>query len=295
MADTVTTFPIPIVALMLWLALPLTAVGQDTDLVLAGEFAVTIASEDVPPDLIDGASLIGRWQMTFTTDGTYRLGRQDVGALVTGQFATAGDQLTLRGESGVLACNPSEEVEAAATYTWRLTGDRLQLVAVDEPCARRRLLLTTRTLTVFAACPPLTPANAAAAAATPRGATPTPSKRDAVSAILAAQETPTLAIDTVLRQLSDCWATRAPDRFLQLLSQEFRASYQPVGDDEMRHFTLAMGAPIVWERVGDVELIDPARAIVGVRQIAGDDVDTQRYAFVFERGAWRWDGTAASS
>jgi hypothetical protein len=32
-----------------------------------------------------------------------------------------------------------------------------------------------------------------------------------------------------------------------------------------------------------------------VRQVSGDTVDAVRYRFVFEDGAWRWDGLADSS
>src|SRR5215217_7937174 len=104
MVCTITRLLLAITGLLLWLAQALSVAGQDTVGPLQGAFAVTIAAEDVPPDLIGGASLIGRWQVSFNADGTYLLDRQDVGPLATGQFTTDGDQLTLHAETGVLAC-----------------------------------------------------------------------------------------------------------------------------------------------------------------------------------------------
>jgi hypothetical protein len=98
----------------------------------------------------------------------------------------------------------------------------------------------------------------------------------------------------LLRQLSDCWATRDPDRFLPLLSQDLRATQQPDDDDDVVRFTLRMGAPLVWERVSDVELIDATHAAATVRQTSGDNVDTLQYRFAYEGGAWRWDGIVDS-
>jgi hypothetical protein len=279
--------PLGIIALLPWFAQPLTA-AQDASTTLVGEFAVTIASEDVPPELVDGASLIGRWRIAFTADGAFRLGRQDVGALVNGRFETAGNELTLGEETGVLSCGSGADRQA--TYTWQITGDRLQLVAIEEPCAWRRLLLTTRALSVFAACPPEEVSQAASAVGTPSAEPDGMPKNNSGAMNVSTQESPDPAIDTVLRQMSDCWATRAPDRFLSLLSRDFRASQQPDDNDDVRRFTLAMGAPIVWERVGDVEVVDATHATASVRQISGDNIDVVPYAFVFEDGAWRWDG-----
>jgi hypothetical protein len=280
MANTMTRFSLGIMALLLWLTHPLLATSQDGMGALQGACAVTIAAEDVPPELIDGASLIGRWQVTFNADGTYLLHRQDVGPVATGQFATDGDRVTLRAETGVLACASGEDDEVAA-YHWDMTEERLLLTAIEEPCARRRLLLTTRTLFLFAACPPDPVETAASAAGTPTGdiTRPTPAP-------------PAPAIDTLLRQMTDCWATRDPDRFLSLLSRDFRATQQPEDDDDVRRFTLRMGAPLVWERTSDVEVVDATHATASVRQLSGDNVDVLRYDFVYEDGAWRWDGTS---
>ncbi|MGH7961213.1 MAG: hypothetical protein ACRERD_05230, partial [Candidatus Binatia bacterium] len=220
-----------ILVLLLWANQHPEVAGQERDGTLRGEFAVTIAAEDVPPDLIDGASLIGRWHITFHADGTYQLGRQDVGPVASGQFESGGGRLTLRAETGVLACTPDEEDDAPASYEWAVTDGQLQLVAIEEPCDRRRLLFTTRTLSSFAACPPLTPAHATPAAGTPVANPGTPAREGDVVATPRAQAPLDAAIDTVLRQMSDCWATRQPDHFLQLLSEDFRATQRPEGED----------------------------------------------------------------
>jgi hypothetical protein len=275
-----TRISLGIMALLLWLAHPLPVIGQVAG-ALQGTFAITIAAEDVPPELVDGASLIGRWRVTFNPDGTYLLERQDVGRVASGQFTTAGDRVTLRDETGVLACVPANDDEGPVTYRWEMTEGRLLLTAIEEPCARRRLLLTTRSLFLFAACPPL-----ASERATPAAGTPTGEGTSPASAPLEP------AIDTLLRQMSDCWATRDPDRFLSLLSRDFRATQQPDDEDDVRRFTLRMGAPLVWERVSDVELTNATRATASVRQLSGDNIDVLRYEFVYEDGSWRWDGTS---
>jgi hypothetical protein len=277
--------------LVLWAVQPLVVAGQETDVPLQGEFAVTIAAEDVPPELIEGASLIGRWHITFHADGAYQLGRQDVGPVVSGQFETGGNRLTLLGETGVLACPADEDDDALPTYEWEIADGQLRLVAIEEPCDRRRLLFTTRTLSSFAACPSQTPVSAAQASGSPVVESTSQLSSDTVVASPEPQSAPDTAIDLLLRQMSDCWATRQPDRFLQLLSRDFQASQRPDGADAARRFTLAMGAPLSWHLAGEVEMVDATHAAASVRQIAGDDIDVVRYNFVFEDGAWRWDGT----
>lgn len=263
------------------------ALGQQSDEDVVGAYAVTIAAEDVPPELIGGASLIGRWHIEFSDDGAYMLARQDVGPLVRGALEVTGKRLTLRDESGVIACEPGPEGDAA-TYEWNLTGNRLLLTAVEEECDRRRLLLTTRTLSVLVPCP--TPALERQAIAIPEA----PATPMALGSATPSFPSPDEAIDTLLKQMSDCWATRQPERFLPLLSQRHRAEQRPVGGDAERRFVLNMGAPVVWELAGDVEITDGAHATAMVRQTLGDSVDVVRYAFVLEDGSWLWDGVADS-
>ena len=276
-------------ALLLSLS-PGAVMGQEPERRLQGAYAVTIATEDVPPELIGGASHIGRWQIRFGDDGAYVLERQDVGSLVRGQFRVDGNRLLLDGETGVIACETDPENDAAATYEWEIADGRLLLVAIDEPCDRRRLLLTTRTLSPFAACPPLTGNRGEASGKmAPSDMTDVPAGTP-VSATPIDSASPTTDIDTLLKQMTDCWATRQPERFLHLLSADYRAAQTPDDENAERRFILNMGAPLVWDLAGEVEVIDATHVTAMVRQTLGDTVDVVRYAFVYEDGSWRWDG-----
>ena len=147
----------------------------------------------------------------------------------------------------------------------------------------RRLLLTTRSLSVFVPCV-LDASDAVAAASPIPHATP--------NATPAAHSPTDGEIDGLLRRMSSCWATRDPERFLPLLSDDFRSELVASDEESTRQFALRMGAPIVWDRAGEVEFISSGRAAVEVRQTAGDEIDQLRYLFVFEDGAWRWGGPA---
>ena len=283
-----------VIVMLAWLLHPVAAVGQESADGLQGAFAVTIASEDVPPVLIEGASLIGRWHITFGADGTYMLVRQDVGTVARGQFETGGNQLTLRGETGVIACVEDSERDAAAVYEWEVTEGQLLLVALEEPCDRRRLLFTTRTLSALVACPPLSGTRPNSNAGSEPGSAIDRSIGTPMASTPRPLSSPQAEIDTLLGQMSDCWATREPDRFLQLLSREFRASQQAETEDDRRRLTLTMSAPIVWNLASEVETVDATHATASVQQTLGDTIDIVRQAFVYEEGAWRWDGPVAS-
>lgn len=252
-----------------------------------GDYAVTIALEDVPRDFPAGATLIGRWRIGFGADGAYELERQDVGVVARGRAAVAGDRLTVTDESGPLACPAGADGSPApGVYAWDLIDGRLRLAAIEEPCAERRLLFTTRLLTRYVACPPL-PDGAAASpvgvgAGTPVAITATPGAAGAAAGA---------AIDDLLATMSACWATRQPERFRPLLSPEQAAALIGDGEDAARRFARTMAAPIVWERSGEVELLDATHAAATVRLFLGDEVDYLRFAFVADAaGAWRWDG-----
>lgn len=281
-----------VVALVLWLGLPMAAAGQAADGGLRGEFAVTIAPEDVPRDLLGGPALVGRWEIAFKADGTYVLGRQDVGAVASGRYGVDGDLVTLTDEAGLLACGVGIDGRAAVgVYGWEMTGERLGLAAVQDACAGRRLLLTTRTLSAFVACPVPVAAGAALEASTPP-----PAGIDAGSPLDFPRPpvTAAAAIDDLLTRMSACWATTEPGRFLPLLSSGFRDSLISDGDDDLERFAIAMGASLVWDRVGGVETVDASHVVATIRQTSGDHEDFARYAFVYEDGAWRWDGTASA-
>lgn len=253
------------------------AAREDVDAGVIGDFGVTIAVEDVPPELSNGASLVGRWQITFDDDGAYTRGRQDVGQLAAGSFTVSGNQLTLAAETGVLAC-PASGDGSPALYEWERDGDRLRLVAIEEPCATRRLLLTTRLLETFVACP-ARPANAA----TPITGTPHASEVEIPT-------DPEPEIATLLKQMSSCWATRDPDRFLPLLSERYAAAQMDDGEQDRRRLVLSMATPVVWDQLSDLEEVAAGRVSASARQVSGDYIDFLRYDFIFENGAWRLDG-----
>lgn len=273
------------VVAVLSMLFPPVALAQDDPAALDGAFAVTIADEDVPLDLVDRATVVGRWEIAFD-GGQYALSRQDVGELARGRFRTAGDTLMLDDHAGILACPPS-----AGSYRWRVEDGRLFLAAVEEPCAPRRLILTTRVLVAAVPCPPASdgsPSPVPGAPPEPIAATPQP------AGATAATPTPIddieAAIDDLLVRMSACWATRDPERFLALTSDAYRAAIRDGGADGYRRFAVAMALPLVWDRVEPVTLTDARHATAVVRQTSGDHQDYGRYAFVFEDGAWRWDG-----
>ena len=53
---------------------------------------------------------------------------------------------------------------------------------------------------------------------------------------------------------------------------------------------LMAATPFVWERAGEIDLIDPTHATALVRQAVNNQEDFVRYAFELEYGAWRWNG-----
>jgi hypothetical protein len=303
---------VPIAALLAWLALPLAALGQDeANAALVGEYAVTIHKVDVPQDLANGSTLIGSWRIAFKTDGTYTEERQDVGVLVTGSYKVDGDKVTLTDKDGLLSCsNPDAATGdqgdvSEGTYQWSRTGERLALTVVEDNCALRRVLLSTREFDAFVAC--LVQPLATGAGATPGAGTPVaspvaestpetfPSAASPEASPPAANADIDQAIDDLLKQMTSCWNTGDPNRFLPLMSDAFRQQFLQStggGNDPVAALGQLMQATTFqWERAGDVDLTDPTHPSAIVRQKVGDQEDFVRYTFVFEHGGWRWNGT----
>jgi hypothetical protein len=153
-------------SLLLSLLLPIAvAVAQDDDDEAAegdppaGDYTVAITQDDIPTDLVNGPDLIGRWQIILAPDGAYSLVRADLGQVVTGSYEVEDETITLTDEGGLLSCVnalPTAGVEAGTetgSYTWELDDrDGLTLRPIQDGCAGRRLILTTRTLDFFVAC-----------------------------------------------------------------------------------------------------------------------------------------------
>jgi hypothetical protein len=94
-------------------------------------------------------------------------------------------------------------------------------------------------------------------------------------------------IDSLLGQMTACWATGDADLWLPLLSTEFRAT---LADSPEAKATIeaAMATPIVWERAGDVEVETETRVSAIVRSTVAQEQDFQRFVFILEDGEWRW-------
>jgi hypothetical protein len=292
---------IALLALMAMSLMPRPGRAQDDTASIAGDYSVVIGRNDVPRDLPNGPSLIGRWRITFAKDGTFVLERQDVGPVVTGSYEVNGSQVIITDEGGLLACTvgPDGETDvSSATYQWDLLGDRLTLFPVEDGCVTRRILLGTREFAPFVACltgaapaPVATPEPAAESPLSVlRGATPPTGPDGAIRQI---EE----QIDALLAQMTACWATGDPTKFLPLLSSsflpEFKASLGAADATEAEFIALmtqAMSVPFVFERAGDIDIEDDTHVSAIVRTQIGGSEDFSRFRFVFEDGAWRWDG-----
>lgn len=299
-------------------SLPLSNVRAQQDDELVGDYTVAISSEEIPTDVANAEMLVGRWRISFQEGGAYEAERLDLGVLIEGSYSVDGENVTITDEVGLVSCaNASaatggETDVSVATYTYDRGSNSLSLTADEEGCALRRILLSTKEFQLFVAC--VTPSNAQMVAASPepepdlestpepKGASPldvlaidaTPNADDAQSGRDAAVEE---EIDGLLAQLTACWATGDPERFLPLWSQEFRDSFLSGTEDENQaaigSLRAAMQVPITWERAGDIELTDDESAEAVVRTTTLDEEEFVRYLFVFEDGAWRWDGAAA--
>ena len=227
----------------------------------AGEYTVAITDDDIPQDLVGGPDLIGRWQIFLRPDGSYSIGRADIGVVVTGSYTVEDETITVTDEDGLLSCvnaiptaGPDLPVETA-TYTWDLGSGGLTLLPVTEGCQGRKLVLSTRPLDLFVACNtvavPLTTGaegDDATSAATPEpAATPDEGDEDTIPVIdnpfggdddeeadAADEDGATggdasdlseddveAGIDGLLGQLSACWATQDPARIIPLFGSEF--------------------------------------------------------------------------
>ena len=286
------------------LALPALAFFQDEDEApvstqpLRGVFTVTITRDDIPPNLAGGPALAGLWNITFNGDGTYSLARQDISEVVSGTFESQEATVTFGEWSGIVGCDITPEGEPA-TYAYRQEDDTLTLTPINDACTERLTLLTTRSLGGFEACVAapreLTDPFAALTGDGAAFATPvaeiTPVSGVAAQEGLSEGADAEEAIDSLLRQANGCWATGDPTRFLALHSDRVIDEIAFIGPPEefARQLRLFMGTPLVFERIGPVNLIDPESAWAYVEVTLGDEPLPQRLDFVFEDGTWLID------
>lgn len=288
---------------MVALALPAFALLQDEAATqpLTGVFTVTISRDDVPPNLPGGPALAGLWNLTFNGDGTYTLARQDVGPVVTGTFEAGEVNLTFKEWKGIVGCDISPDGGQDVTYAWKKEEDRLTLTPITDTCTERLTLLTTRPLGGYEACTvaprPLTETGAFPTGVSDEALFATPVSSPFPASGVAAQEglsegaDAEEAIDSLLRQANGCWATGDPARFLALHSEGVIQEIVAVGplEEFARQLRLFMATPLVFERIGDVQLTDPDHAWAYVEVTLGGDPLPQRIDFVFENGAWLFD------
>ncbi|MEA2525428.1 MAG: hypothetical protein QOF73_2655 [Thermomicrobiales bacterium] len=303
------------IALLVCLAVPLAAIAQDssnTSTSIVGEYTVVITIPDVPRDIANGPSLYGRWKIILRADGTYGTQRADVsGEMVSGTYSVNGDQLTVIDEAGLLSCGNASIVgnqtdAAEGVYRWTRNDDRLSLVPVEDNCAGRRILFSTRQLTGYLPCT-VQPLQVGAAASPEADGSPSAASPEAEASptIPVDSGTPgalgspvaeggvSQAIDVLLSQMTSCWATGQPELFLPLMTSSFRAQFlqsDSSTDPIAALATLMASTPFVWERAGEVDIIDATHATALVRQAVNNQEDFVRYAFELEDGAWRWNG-----
>jgi hypothetical protein len=98
---------------------------------LAGSWSVTISGAP-------SAQFNGVWKLRFSAGGAYVISKAGK-SLVVGKATFKGATVTFHDMSGPASCIG---MEAIGSYTWAITGSKLRLNAVREPCAGRRFVLT---------------------------------------------------------------------------------------------------------------------------------------------------------
>lgn len=303
------------IAIVLGLAAPLATRAQnDSSTSIVGTYTVVINILDVPLDVANGPALYGRWQILFNADGSYSTERADVqGDMVTGTYEVEGNQLTVTDVDGLLSCANasivgSEADAATGTYTWTRNDDRLSMVPVQDNCAGRRILFSTRQMTGFIPCAvqPVDLSASASPEAVESTSEATPEAEESIADILgaatpeaagspqaAAEGAVPQAIDELLSQMTSCWATGQPELFLALMTSSFRAQFlqSDTSTDPIAALATLMSAtPYVWERAGEVDIVDATHATALVRQAVNTQEDFVRYSFELENGSWLWNG-----
>lgn len=265
----------------------------------AGVYNLTVSRGDIPPEMAGGPELIGQWRIEFVPDGTYNLGRLDVGVIVSGSYEVEGATVTLVDEAGLLACGGGQDEDlATATYAWELDNETLRLTPIEERCETRRLLLSTRSLGGFATCDtdaselsavmPGSEASPSARRSAEDDATPAASPEGGDGQDSVAVEN---AIDDLLAQASGCWATGDPTRFLPLHSEAVLNDLAAFGppDQFLAQLATFMATPLSFERVGDIEFDDSTHVSAYVVLKFGQDEVPLRFEFVQENGRWLLD------
>jgi hypothetical protein len=273
-------------------AIPAFARMQDAASSLTGLFTVGITENDIPPGLVDGPQLVGRWNLSLADDGTFTFSRQDVGEVARGTFESGPAALTFSEWRGIVGCDVPDQDGVVATYGWREAGDQLTLTSVTDTCPERLVLLTSRSLGVLEACQANTQ-EAVGPFAHAAGTTTAATAGTGVAAQEGYGEGDEVgdAIDGLLRTANGCWATVDPESFMSLHSRGLLQQIGMMGPPEefRRELLDFMQMPLTLRRIGDVTLDDPTHAWAYVEVNLAGQPNPQRVNFVEEDGIWRFD------
>ncbi len=268
-----------------------------------GQWSVALGRIDIPVDIASSMSYIGRWRLGIEEDGTFQAERTDVGIVIEGTWTADGDQITFTDESGLLSCGNAaaspiiDDDMATGTYTWARSGKTLTFTQVDDACPGRIILLTTFSFNTYVACAtePLTTAELLGSpiASPVAGDTsaPLPASPIAVGSPQAIESVPAASpeplsetfereIDDLLGQLTACWASREPERWLPLLSDEFRDALITSDPNFLETLNISMSSPIVWERAGELTILAPNQISAPVKSTVGTEQDFQTFIFI---------------
>jgi hypothetical protein len=284
---------------LLLIAGPLAAapVAAQADDALPGDWSVFVTPADALDDVPNSDMMVGVWRLSFGEDGAYAAERNDLGVLVRGTWERSGDEVIVTDESGILSCSEAGNAEGAvadaATGTYRLVedDDSLRFEVVGDACGLRKILFTASSLTPFVPCPVV---STGLAALEGEGKTVYEPSAQATEGSVEQQ------IDRFLAELTACWATGDPERFLPLLTEDYRPIFVSAGTDEgaedpseqARALSSAMGIEFTFTRAGSVREVREGEATCIVRTVIGGQESLSRFRFVFTDGAWYWDGPA---
>ena len=110
----------------------LTRVVPSIVLALAISAAWLSAADNLP----NGTFVSGEWGVTFSADKTYHV-TQNGELVVEGTYSGSQNQAVFQDTGGKYACSASD-----GKYTWKLDGDSLSFVKVEDDCNGRIGVLT---------------------------------------------------------------------------------------------------------------------------------------------------------
>ncbi len=101
-------------------------------------FAIFVSGAWLPAadNLPTGTFVSGEWGVTFSADKTYHV-TQNGELVVEGTYTGSHNQAVFEDTGGKYACSASD-----SKYTWKLEGDSLSFVEVEDDCNGRIGVLT---------------------------------------------------------------------------------------------------------------------------------------------------------